>query len=129
MAKSDEFKNVFEELKNILEPYEKRLTVTADKADSYCLETSHVMKNKQKLFFAGARIGKNYVSYYLMPVYGMPALLKGMSPKLKKRMQGKSCFNFTSVDKELFAELRKVTKAGFEAFNSPAVLKKIGIVE
>ena len=47
-------------------------------------------------WFAGTRLGKRYVSYYLMPVYVEPSLLDGISPELRRRMQGKSCFNFTT---------------------------------
>jgi hypothetical protein len=34
--------------------------------------------------------------------------------ELKKRMQGKSCFNFTSVDEGLFQELAALTGKGFD---------------
>ena len=49
-------------------------------------------------YVAGTRVGKSYVSYYLMPVYGLPELVDGISPELKRRMQGKACFNFTRID-------------------------------
>jgi hypothetical protein len=52
----------------------------------------------------------------LMPVYVEPKLLEGMSPELKKRMQGKSCLNFTEIDKPLFNELAALTKASFEKY-------------
>jgi len=39
-----------------------------------------------------------------------------MSPELKKRMQGKSCFNFKEVDEKLFKELARLTKAGAAKF-------------
>jgi hypothetical protein len=68
------------------------------------------------MYFAGVRLGKNYVSYYLMSIYAAPGFIRGMSPELKKRMQGKACFNFTSVDRELFRELEQLTRAGFEKF-------------
>lgn len=45
-----------------------------------------------------------------------PELVKGLSPELKKRMQGKACFNFTSVDEGLFQELAALTSKGFEEF-------------
>jgi len=32
----------------------------------------------------GDRMGKNYVSYHLMPVYMNPALQKHISPELKR---------------------------------------------
>ncbi len=67
-------------------------------------------------YVAGTRIGKNYVSYYLMPVYAMPELLTAASPELKRRKQGKACFNFTRIDEGLFAELAALTATGIERF-------------
>ncbi len=69
------------------------------------------------LYVAGVRTGKNYVSYHLMPVYMRPELLKTLSPRLTKRMQGKSCFNFTTVDPDEAKELSAVTKAGIAVFH------------
>jgi hypothetical protein len=40
-----------------------------------------------------------------------------MSPELKKRMQGKSCFNFKEVDEKLFRELGNLTRGGARQFN------------
>jgi hypothetical protein len=62
--------------------------------------------------FAMVKVGKRYVSYHLMCVYLEPALLEGMSPGLGRRMQGKSCFNFTKVDEPLFDELEALTARG-----------------
>jgi hypothetical protein len=56
------------------------------------------------------------VSYHLMPVYAYPELLETISPTLKKRMQGKSCFNFTKTDTKTLKELEDLTQKGFEAF-------------
>lgn len=67
-------------------------------------------------YVAGIRIGKSYVSYYLMPVYGMPELLTGISPELRRRMQGKACFNFSRVDEALLAELATLTATGIDRF-------------
>lgn len=39
-----------------------------------------------------------------------------ISPDLKKRMQGKSCFNFASPDEALFNELAALTEAGFQDY-------------
>ena len=52
-----------------------------------------------------------------MSVYASPDLLKSMSPELKKRMQGKSCFNFKEVDEPLFKELARLTRAGAAKFS------------
>lgn len=72
-------------------------------------------------FAAGTRVGKRYVSYYLMPVYAKPELLDGISPELQGRMQGKSCFNFSRVDEGLFAELDALTERCFS--DGPVELK------
>jgi hypothetical protein len=116
MASKDDFPLVFEELKNILRPYAERLSLKADTSDSYYLDGPYSEKWKKELFFGSAQIKKNYVSFYLMPVYMYPDLLKDISPELKKRMQGKSCFNFRRVEPELFQELSELTKKGAERF-------------
>jgi hypothetical protein len=75
-------------------------------------------------YFAGVKLGKRYVSYYLMSVYAEPALLDGLSEGLRKRMQGKSCFNFTRVDEGLFDELADLTARGREAFADAGLLAR-----
>jgi hypothetical protein len=90
------------------------MTVEQDTAEGYALNARYSEKFRRSLYFGGVRMGKNYVSYQLMPVYMFPALLKGISPDLKKRMQGKSCFNFTKFDEALFAELDELTQRGIE---------------
>ena len=111
------FDKVFAKLKAIFKPYVKKMDVAADNETYYLLNTRHIMKNKQPLCFGGVRLGKAYVSFYLMSVYASPDLLKGMSPELKKRMQGKSCFNFKEVDEKLFKELAQLTRAGAAKFS------------
>lgn len=118
-----DFDAVFARLKAILEPYAERLTVVTNTDQSYSLDTQHVMKNQSALFFGAVRKGKAYVSFHLMPVYAQPDLLKGMSADLKKHMQGKSCFNFKSVDEALFKELERLTKAGFARFKAGKFIK------
>ena len=118
MPKNSDFNSTFTQLKEIFAPYEDKLIVLADTRDNYSLDVNYVMKNKRRLYFGGVRRGKAYVSFHLMPVYAFPAITEKISPELKKRMQGKSCFNFTAPDEKLFNELRKLTKAGFTRFTS-----------
>jgi hypothetical protein len=117
MANKNDFNQVFAKLKGILRPYVKKMDVAQDSPTYYLLNTRYLMKNKQPLCFGGVRLGKAYVSYYLMSVYACPDLLKAMSPELKKRMQGKSCFNFKEVDDKLLKELAQLTKAGAAKFS------------
>ena len=125
MPKNDDFQETFKQLKAIFKPYAAKLQVVQDTETSYYLDTNFVMKNKQRLSFGGVTKGKAYVSFHLMPVYSAPELQKSISPELKKRMQGKSCFNFKTPDKKLFKELGQLTKAGFEKFHDPAFLQKM----
>ena len=107
------FETIFVRLRTILEPYSARLTVTADAPDHYCLELASSPKLKKAFPVAWVQIGKGYVSYHFMPVYMFPQLRGRMTEKLKARMQGKSCFNFKTVDEPLFKELAAVTAEGF----------------
>ena len=125
MTDKSEFQATFEKLKAILEPYAAKLIVVHDTDNNYYLDTRHVMKNKQRLFFAAVRVGKAYVSFHLMPVYACADLAAAISPELKRRMQGKSCFNFKTVDETLFKELAKLTKAGFKTFNDAQFLERL----
>lgn len=114
MTARDDFPLVFEHLRNILKPYAENLTVKTDTPDTYYLDGPYNEKWNKELFFGSAQIKKNYVSFYLMPVYMYPELLNEISPELKKHMQGKSCFNFKSVEPALFDELAALTRKGAE---------------
>ena len=109
---------VFLELRALFEPFQDRLVIVHDEPQRYYLDTAHIMPNGQPLYFGSVAIGKRYVSYHLMPVYVEPALLTEISAGLRKRMQGKSCFNFTKTDAGLFVELAALTRSGFELYES-----------
>jgi hypothetical protein len=116
MSSNNDFFLVFDELRKILKRYAEKLTLTADTPDTYYVDGPYSEKWKKQLFFGSAQIKKNYVSFYLMPVYMYPDLLKNISPELKKHMQGKSCFNFKKVEPALFAELAELTRRSIEKF-------------
>ncbi len=116
MASNNDFPIVFEQLKNILKPYAEKLNLKVDTSDTYYIDGPYSQKWKKQLFFGSAQVKKNYVSFYLMPVYMYPELLQGASPELKKRMQGKSCFNFKKVEPRLFSELAELTRRSVEKF-------------
>ena len=66
--------------------------------------------------------GRADVSFQLMPLYWEPALAKGISLNLRKRMQGKSCFNFVAPDVALFRELGRLTNRGFALYKRKNLL-------
>ena len=74
------------------------------------------------MFFAGAKIKKNYVSFYLPSLYMFPDLSDRISPSLKKIMQGQACFNFTTANTDWFEELRRLTQAGYQKLKSEMLL-------
>jgi hypothetical protein len=119
---SNNFAVVFDRLKAVMVPYADRLVVVTDEPDHFYLNTSHVMKNKQPLFFGAVQIKKRYVSYHLMPVYSFPDLLTDIDDAMKKRMQGKSCFNFTSVDDATVAAIADLTARGFNRYEREGLL-------
>lgn len=116
-AKHD-FDAVYVKLKAIMQEYERGSLKGApygSRPNSYCLTgpPSEFTRGKPA-WFGGVTMGKAYVSYHLIAVYAFPNLLDGISPELKKRMQGKSCFNFKEVNDKLFKELAVLTEKSYK---------------
>jgi hypothetical protein len=116
------FDDTFAALKQVLRRQLGKLDAKADTATEYTLvgrRPSPFPQHKgHPMFFASVRIGKAYVSFHLLPLYMNEALTKTVSPALKKRMQGKACFNFkTAPDAALLKELERLTQDGFKAFD------------
>ncbi|MDQ2950209.1 MAG: hypothetical protein M3Y27_30440 [Acidobacteriota bacterium] len=110
-----DFAPVFGVLKPVLAKFANRLSVKADTPTEYTLLTKSAspfpQHEGQPLYFGSVRLGKAYVSFHLMPLYMCPELMKAISPALKKRMQGKTCFNFKSdPGPELIADLKQLTE-------------------
>ena len=110
----------FAALRDVMRRQQQHLVVVADESHDFSL-ASPTMKDRQgRPLFAGAvQLKKNYVSYHLMPLYMNSALKDKVSPALTRRMQGKSCFNFTSIDPALVKELESLTRSGFAGFKRP----------
>ena len=116
MTKTEAFPETFDALRQIMAPYEPELRLDTNDGANYSLTALPSDTYPEGLWFGGVQIKKNYVSYHLMPVYVFPDLLDDMSAGLKKRMQGKSCFNFRTPDPVLVDELSALTKAGFDRY-------------
>ncbi len=114
-----EFDGIFDALKPALAQSAGRLAVTTDMRTEYTLVSkgsSPFPQHKgEPMFFGSVRRGKAYVSFHLMPLDMCPELTKLISPALKKKMQGKTCFHFKKdPEPELVAELARLAEAGFE---------------
>lgn len=118
MAASDN--SAFDALREVLRVRASTLTVTFDTPMRYGLEAAigpatlaawGGKARRNAISVAWVERGKTYVSYHLMGLDGNSALLARLSPALKARMQGKTCFNFRETNSALFAELGDVTEA------------------
>ncbi|HEY7335082.1 MAG TPA: hypothetical protein VH639_09375 [Bryobacteraceae bacterium] len=117
-----DFTAIFAALKPVLAEQEGRLMVQKDTRTEYSLVTKSAspfpQHKGQPMWFGAVRLGKAYVSFHLMPLYMSPTLGREISPALKKRMQGKTCFNFkTFPDSELLADLRRLTAIAASAWD------------
>jgi hypothetical protein len=114
-----DFDAVHERLKAILREHADGLVITKDGPLGMALEVPG-LEGKPWGYVAGTRVGKRYVSLDLMPVYGSPELDASVSPELRRRKQGKACFNFTKVDEGLFRELDALAARGIPGFRAVA---------
>lgn len=114
-----DFEAVHERLKGIIRRQADGLVITKDGPAGMTLEVPG-LEGKPWGYVAGTRLGKSYVSFYLMPVYASAELDASVSPELRRRKQGKSCFNFTKVDEPLFAELESLAARGIPGFRAVA---------
>ena len=115
--KTDTLAETFATLRGLLQRTGALLQVTADTPTDFQLSSkTRLDRIGRPLFVAAVQIKKNYVSYHLMPVYAVPALLDGISATLRKRIQGKACFNFTTIAPEQVNELAALTRKGIAAF-------------
>lgn len=124
---SADFSSVFAILKPLLGDRGGQLQVKTDTAIEYTVVTKSPSPYKQHkgepLFFGSLRVGKAYVSYHLLPLYMNPELTSKIPAGLKKRMQGKACFNFKSApSEESMAELRELTDVCVETWAKQKLL-------
>ena len=109
---------VFTRLRDLLQAHADEFRVVQDANRHYGLEapvgpaTLRSWGGKVRaptIPVAWVETGKTYVSYHLMGLSGNVKLEAQLSDELRARMQGKSCFNFKTVDEALFRELEQVT--------------------
>jgi hypothetical protein len=115
----NDFEAVHARLRDIVLKHRGDLAVTKDGPAGMALEIPG-LEGKPWGYVAGTRVGKTYVSFYLMPVYATPGLVESLSPELRKRMQGKACFNFRTVDEGMLAELEALAATSIPGFRATA---------
>lgn len=111
-----DFGSTFASLSKMLRKHAAGMSIKTDVPSNLYIELPAATPKAKPKFFGAVQTKKSYVSYHLMPVYEDPGLLDGTSDALRKKMQGKSCFNFTADDPLLFKELDVLTKKCAAAF-------------
>jgi hypothetical protein len=110
----------FAALREIARKYEAELAVAKDDGENYVLVSkapSPFPQHKGKpLDFLYVRIGKAYVSFHVLAISGAKSQI---SPELKKRMQGKTCFNFVRPpEPALCEELERLVGDGLRSWHT-----------
>lgn len=104
---------LFARLVELLRPFASGLSLKTDTDTNYYLEETRSTGKPQ--MFAAVQVKASYVAFHLFPVYCKPELLDRVSPALRKRMQGKSCFNFKRLDQLPEDELAQLIARAHES--------------
>lgn len=113
----DDFQAIFDRIRAMFAAHAGKCVLLNDDPGRYYLGTHEVRaKDGYRTMFGGVEIKKNYVSAHLIPVYAHPDMLETLDPGLKKRMQGKSCFNFKKMDSDELDRLAALVDAGAARF-------------
>ena len=115
----DSFEAIFRAIRALYVRHEPDCVVLYDQPGRYILGTHEVRaKDGYRTWLGGVEIKKSYVSAHMMTVYAHPEMLEGISDALRRRMQGKSCFNFKAEDPALIRELGALLDAGVDRFRA-----------
>lgn len=112
-----DFIEIFQSIRAVLQPYTVvgfETSINTDTAfELYTAQEVTVNQKKQKLYFAGVKILKNQVSFYLMSIYIEPELKKLLHPDLLQLLNGKCCFHIKKLDEHLLNLISQALDIGF----------------
>lgn len=120
-AGQPELVNIFNELVNIMKPFEKgSIKITGGKEGQFGLISKKAVevdgKKMEEVWFSGLLIQKGYVGFYFMPVYASPELKSEIQPELLKCLKGKSCFHIKKMDEQIFKQIKDALKKGYNLY-------------
>lgn len=112
---------IFENIKKMMEPYDKKRSLVLHHKPSQAILVSHkpiVIEGKERseLWFVATLVQKGYVGFYYVPMYMRSDMKKYFSPELLKCLKGKSCFHIKKNDPALMVEMKKLIKEGYEGY-------------
>lgn len=105
-------RQVFATLRGLLLAQPGRWVLVHDIAGHVYVNCAPADARGKPQFFGAVKTSGRRQLFHFMPVYDFPELLAGTSPALRQRMQGKSCFNFESIEPALLAELEALVARG-----------------
>lgn len=108
---------LFPFLRQLLLPYREKLQIAHDDPGHFYANCAKPDAKGKPQFFAAVKTSGNKCLFHLMPVYDAPELLASLSPGLRKRMQGKSCFQFTTLDEAWLQELADLVARGAASYS------------
>lgn len=107
---------VYKRLSELLLKHAQNLEITQQESGYLYVNTGKQDAKGKPTFFGMVKQSKSKVAFHLMSLYCNPELLKHTSEQLKKKLSGKSCFNFNKVDEILFSELNELTEAALQDY-------------
>ena len=118
--KNPELLPLFEELRELLEPYSSGLVVEQPEPGRFELWSTVDIAlsgtRTRRPYFAGLIVQKSYVGFYYMPLYAENELSEVFDPELLSLLKGKSCFHVKELDDQLEQQIRKALKIGFKLY-------------
>ncbi|MCR6627685.1 hypothetical protein [Pseudoxanthomonas mexicana] len=108
----------FVALRGLLLPYRSELEVIHDDPGNFYANCLRPGATGKAQFFAAVKTSGRKHLFHFMPVYDFPELLDNISPDLRRRMQGKSCFNFDKLDPILLEELAGIIVSGTQRYRA-----------
>jgi len=119
-VKNPELVPLFEQVKPLLEPYAKYLTVRRDEPGYYDLWSERELvvegRRRTEMFFAGLIIQKHYLGFYFMPVYTHEEAREFFGPEMLALLKGKSCFHLKALTPEIEAQMTDALARGLELY-------------
>ena len=115
-----ELNEVFGKIKEILKKYEPPFGHKIDSNTGYDLWSFRAVemsgRKYPELYFGGITLRGKYVSLYNMAIYIHKELLADLSPALKKKLSGKSCFHLTEVDNTMLTEIETLYDKAYQFY-------------
>lgn len=110
----------FAEIKLLLQPYAKSLTIRKDSKNHYELwsvkDITIAGRRKKEVYFGGITLYATYVGFYFMPVYSDPGLKDTIADEILGLLKGKSCFHIKVVTPDLKKQIRETLKQGYNLY-------------